>query len=137
MNKARIINATRAGMIRGKRFSPPEIGRYEDALLQQTHDDKVEVMMLYFAEVLHDELGFGMKRTQKILSKVDEHMCEWLDVENFNLDKLRVRVFDKTHFMFACDAEDMKHIEQLLTEAGYNVKGEKDLLDNKEMNGGK
>ena len=137
MNKDRIINATRAGMIRGKRFSPPEIGRYEDALLQQTHDDKVEVMMLYFAEVLHDELGFGMKRTQKILSKVDEHMCEWLDVENFNLDKLRVRVFDKTHFMFACDEDDMKHIEKLLTEAGYNVKGEKDLLDNKEMNGGK
>lgn len=129
MNKDRIINAARAGMMRGKRFKPQEIGQYESALLQQIHDDKVEVMMLYFAEVLHDELGFGMKRTQKILSKVDEHMCEWLNEENFNMDKLRVRVFDKTHFMFACDEEDMKHIEQLLTDAGYNVKGEKDLLD--------
>lgn len=129
MNKERMINAARAGMLKGKRFKPQEIGQYENALLQQIHDDKVEVMMLYFAEALHDELGFGMKRTQKILSKVDEHMCEWLDVENFNLDKLRIRVFEKTHFMFACDEEDLKYIEKLLTDAGYNVKGEKDLLD--------
>lgn len=128
MSKEQIINATRAGMIRGKRFKPQEISKYEDALRQQVNDDKVEVMMLYFAEVLHDELGFGMKRTQKILSKLDEYMYEWISVEGFDLDALRVRVFGKTNFLFACDEEDQKRIEQLLNDAGYKVKTEKDLL---------
>lgn len=129
MNKERVINAARAGMLKGKRFKPQEIGQYENALLQQIHDDKVEVMMLYFAEVLHDVLGFGLKRTQNVLSKVDEYMYEWLTAEDFNIDRLRLRVFEKTNFMFACDEEDLKYIEKLLTDAGYNVKGEKDLLN--------
>lgn len=131
MNKERVINSTRAGMMRGKRFKPQEIGQYEDALKQQMNDDKVEVMMLYFAEVLHDELGFGLKRTQNILTKVDEHMCEWLDVEGFNIDVLRRRVFEKTHFLFACDEMDQKYIEDMLDQAGFKVKTEEDLLKGK------
>lgn len=131
MNKERVINSTRAGMMRGKRFKPQEIAQYEDVLRQQTHDDKVEVMMLYFAEVLHDELGFGLRRTQNILSKVDERMLEWLDEEGFSLDKLRLRVFEKTHFLFACDEMDQKYIEDMLDQAGYKVKNEEDLLKGK------
>lgn len=131
MNKERVINSTRAGMIRGKRFNMSEIARYEDVLKQQMNDDKVEVMMLYFAEVLHDELGFGLKRTQNILSKVDERMLEWLDEEGFNIDKLRLRVFEKTHFLFACDEMDQKYIEDMLDQAGFKVKTEEDLLKGK------
>lgn len=131
MNKERVINSTRAGMIQGKRFNMSEIARYEDVLKQQMNDDKVEVMMLYFAEVLHDELGFGLKRTQNILSKVDERMLEWLDEEGFNIDKLRLRVFEKTHFLFACDEMDQKYIEDMLDQAGFKVKTEEDLLKGK------
>lgn len=128
MTKEQIINSTRAGMIRGKRFKPQEISKYEDVLRQQTNDDKVEVMMLYFAEVLHDELGFGMKRIQRILSKLDEQMLEWLEVDGFNIDNLRIRVFGKTNFLFVCDEVEHKRVLELLDQAGYKVKTEEDLL---------
>lgn len=131
MNKERIINAARAGMMRGKRFKPQEIGQYENAVLQSDIDDRLEVMMLYFAEVLHDELGFGMKRTQNILTKIDDHMHEWLDDE-FRIDDLRIRVFGKTNFIFAPDPDKFEHIKELLENAGFKVKTEEDLLDRKD-----
>lgn len=127
MSPERVINNARAMMIRGKRFKPEEIGRYEDAVRQAVENDRTEAMMLYFAEVLHDELGFGMKRVSRILQKVDSSMHEWLQPE-FNLDDLRLRVFGKTKFLFACDIDDQKRIVELLNKAGYEIKTEEDLL---------
>jgi hypothetical protein len=83
-------------------------------------------MLLYFAEVLHDEYGFGMRRISNVLNKVDESMHEWLE-DDFNMDNLRLRVFEKTKFLFACDIEDQKRINELLEQAGYKVKTEEDL----------
>ena len=58
----KIINQAEVAMIRGKGMNMAQIQRYKNAVKQQEHNFLLEVMMLYMAEVLHDELGFGMKR---------------------------------------------------------------------------
>lgn len=125
MNIQAIINATRVAMLKGRRLTPKQIEQYEYAIRQGVNDNRVEAMMLYAAEALHDELGFGIKRTSRILNKIDESMKEWLD-PSFQLDDLRIRVFEKTGFMFACTEEDQRHIEKLLKNAGYNVMTEEE-----------
>lgn len=126
MSARNIVNAARVGMVRGKRFSPKEIERYEMALKQNVDNTRVETIFLYFAEVLHDEYGFGMKRTSNVINKVDENMHEWLN-DDFNLDDLRLRVFEKTRFLFTCDPEEQKRVYAMLEAAGYVLKTEEDL----------
>lgn len=121
MKLERIINQARSYMIKGRRMNPAQISQYENAIRQSVHDGLLEAVLLYMAEVLHDELGFGRVRTARILRKVDEHMLEWQDPE-FQMDELRLRVFGKTQFMFACNEEDQKHIARLLQAAGYDVR---------------
>lgn len=121
MNK--IINQGRVALMNQARKDPKFVKSYETAVIQQYNDNRVEVMMLFMAEVLHDELGFGEKRTRKILRGVDDRMVEFVN-EGFDMDKLRVRVFEKTGFMFACSDEDEKHICEVLEAAGYAVRKE-------------
>lgn len=116
----KIIQQAHVGMIRGKRFSPKEIQQYEAAVLQGLNDDRVEVMMLYFAESMHDVEGYGTKRTRRILNDVDAKMQEWL-TPGFELNTLRLRVWEKTGWIFACDEEGYNNIVQLLQEHGYKV----------------
>lgn len=114
-------------MLKGYRFRPNDIYKYENAMWQQSVDDRVEVMMLFFAEALHDVAGYGSKRTSRILHSVDERMKEFTDGVNagtFDLDALRIRVFAKSKFMFALSVEDQEHITKILEEAGYNVNEE-------------
>ena len=126
MGARNTVNSARVGMMRGKRFSPKEIERYEMALKQNVDNTRVETIFLYFAEALHDLYGFGMKRTSKVINTVDENMHEWLR-DDFNMDDLRLRVFEKTRFLFTCDAEEQKHVHEMLAEAGYILKTEEDL----------
>ena len=126
MSTQTIINSMRAMAMRGKKFSPKDITKYEEAIRKHYDDTRVETMMLYVAEVLHDEYGFGMKRIGHTLTKMDEHMKEWLQ-DDFSMDQLRLRVFKKTKFLFACDIEDQKRIQQLFEQAGYEVKTEEKL----------
>ena len=126
MSTQTIMNSSRAMMMRGKKFNPKEIAKYEEAIRKHYDDTRVETMLLYFAEVLHDEYGFGMRRISNVLNKVDESMHEWLE-DDFNMDILRLRVFEKTKFLFACDIEEQKRINELLEQAGYKVKTEEDL----------
>lgn len=119
-----IISQGRAALMGQARKSPNFVKSYETAVIQKYNDNRVEVMMLFMAETLHDELGFGEKRTRNILRSVDDRMLEFID-EGFDMDKLRVRVFEKTGFMFAANEEDQDHICKVLEEAGYEVrKGE-------------
>lgn len=121
MSVRNVVNSARVGMMRGKRFSPKEIERYEIALKQNVDNTRVEAMFLYFAEVLHDEYGFGMKRIRNVINKVDESMHEWLQ-DDFNMDDLRIRVFGKTYYIFACDEDERNHIYKVLEAAGYTLK---------------
>lgn len=121
MSVKNTVNSARVGMIRGKRFSPKEIEKYEMALKQNVDNTRVEAMFLYFVEVLHDEYGFGMKRIRNVINKVDESMHEWLQ-DDFNMDDLRVRVFGKTSYIFTCDEEERKHIYEVLEAAGYTLR---------------
>lgn len=119
MNKT--INQGRIALMNQARKSLQFVRSYETAIVQQYNDNRVEVMMLFMAEVLHDELGFGEKRTRKILRSVDDRMVEFVN-EGFDMDKLRVRVFEKTGFMFAANEADQDHICEVLAAAGYTVK---------------
>lgn len=123
------INEGRAALIGKARKNPVFVRSYENAVLQEYNDNRVEAMMLFFAEVLHDELGFGQTRTRRILRSLDNYMMEFCE-EGFDLDKLRIRIFEKTHFVFACNAEDQKHVEAVLKAAGYTVD-----FDTEEMEG--
>lgn len=118
--RRKLINDGRAALIGKARKNPAFVRGYEDAVLQEYNDNRVEAMMLFFAEVLHDELGFGQTRTRRLLRSLDDRMVEFCE-EGFDLDKLRVRIFDKTRFAFACNEEDQKHLEAVLMAAGYAV----------------
>ena len=121
MKQDSIITSARVSMLQGRRMTQKQIIQYEAAIRQQLTDDRVEVMMLFMAEALHDELGFGMKRIRKILTSVDSRMYEWVNEPDFTIDNLRVRVYKKTHYMFACSEEEHEYIVKLLEDAGVKV----------------
>lgn len=123
MKQDSIITSARVSMLQGRRMTQKQIIQHEAAIRQQLTDDRVEVMMLFMAEALHDIAGYGMKRTARILKNIDERMVEFLE-DGFDIDALRVRVFGKTNFMFACDPEEQKHVAEVLKAAGYDVKME-------------
>ena len=123
MNRKQIINQGRVSMLQGRRMTQKQIVQYEAAIRQQLTDNRVEVMMLFMAEALHDIAGYGMKRTARVLRNIDARMAEFLE-DDFDIDALRVRVFEKTQLMFACNEEDQKHIAKLLQAAGYDVRTE-------------
>lgn len=129
-SQEQIINAGRVAMLRGKKMTQKQIVQYETAIRQTVNDSRVEAMMLYMAEALHDVAGYGMKRTARILRSVDERMHEWLDPD-FSIDDLRIRVFGKTNFMFACTPEEQEQIAKVLRDAGYDVRMEENGNDRK------
>lgn len=128
------INEGRAALIGKARKSPAFVRSYEDAVLQEYNDNRVEAMMLFFAEVLHDELGFGQTRTRRILRRLDDYMVEFCE-EGFDLDRLRIRIFEKTNFVFACNAEDQKHVEDVLEAAGYKVNTDESAVEKGDKHG--
>ena len=121
MSARNIVHSTRALMMRGKRFSPKEIERYEAAIRQHVDNTRVETIFLLFAEALHDEYGFGMKRISNVMNKVEDGMREWLS-SDFDMDDMRIRAFEKTRFIFTCDEEERKRVYELLRAAGYDVR---------------
>ena len=115
----------RMGMFKGRRFSLQEINAYEDIILAGIDDMRREAMMLFFAEALHDQLGFGPKRIRRILTLMDKRMGTLEGVMDedgiLDIDALRIRVFSKTHYMFAIREADQEYIVKLLEDAGYKV----------------
>lgn len=119
-----IWKRTTAGMLAGRRFSPKQIEELRRAVWEEANDGRVEVMLLFFAEALHDVLGYGYKRTARILHWVNDHMQEWTDKVNageWDIDDLRIRVFEKTGFMFALNKQDQMHIVEVLNGLGHKV----------------
>lgn len=53
-----------------------------------------EGLFSVFALVLHDELGFGKKRVEKLLSRVDKQF-ECITSGNVSLDDIKQEVMDK------------------------------------------
>lgn len=124
MTVDQIIRRTYAGMVSGKRFSPKECNAFRDAIWREANDGKIEAMMLFFAESLHDTGHCGKDEIARVLRDCDQKMLEFIekaDDGTWNMDDLRVRVFGKTGFMFAMSREDQEHIVQVLTAAGYDV----------------
>ena len=126
--------AVAAGMLAGRRFSPKQIEALHDMIWREADDGRIELMMLFFAEALHDVLHFGHDRISRVLHWVDDRMGEFskeLDDGTMDVDDVRIRVFDKTKMMFALNEKDRDYIAQLLTAAGYDV-----TVDEKEENDG-
>lgn len=125
MTVQKLIQQTYAWMLQGRRFRLKEIDAFRDAIWKEAGDGRIEAMMLFFAEGLHDVLGFGYKRIARVLRYCDGKMKEFIDATNagtFSMDDIRIRVFEKTGFMFAMSREDQEHIVKILTDAGFNVK---------------
>lgn len=128
MTAQKLIQQTYMWMLQGRRFRLKEIDAFRDAIWRESQDGRIEAMMLFMAEALHDTLGFGHIRTARVLRYCDKRMAEFIEETHkgtFSMDDLRIRVFGKTHFMFAMSAEDQEHIVKVLTDAGYKVTIEK------------
>ena len=126
MQPRKIINDTRAKIMRGKKLSPAEVMRYENAVAQMVTEDRVTLMFLYFAETLHDVHGFGHKRTTRIISEVDKRMHDFLDPD-FDLDDLIVRVYKKTQYIVAGSEEEFDHTLEVLKSNGFPVERFKEV----------
>lgn len=100
---------------------PKELAMYEAAINHLTKDNIMETMFLYAVEALKDDMGLPNDECHRIAYAIDSRMHEWTDNPNFNIDDLRLRVFQKVEFMFACSEEDEEHIVQLLRDAGHEV----------------
>lgn len=96
------------------------ITSYENAILQEYNDNRVECMMLFFAEVLHDEMGFGQKRIARVLDGIDRSMTEFFNQE-FDLDQLKVRVYKKCNFLWVANEEEQRYMVALLEANGIKV----------------
>lgn len=103
-------------------LSPKQVTEYERAILQSNVDDRVEFMMIYCAEALHDLLGYKARGIRKILKEIDRHMVDFADDPTTeHMDADRMRVFEKTGFVFATSLEDQDRLVQQLEAKGYKV----------------
>ena len=115
----KIITDTHARMMTGKRFAPKEITAYYNAVAQKERDDRLEISMLLIAETLHECYGYGKQRISKVLHVFDDKCAEVVR-ENLSMDDLRLRCFAATKIAFALNEEDMQHVREILTNAGYD-----------------
>lgn len=119
----RLIGNSEVGMIRGKRFSLKEIRRFEEAVMRTQTDGQIECMMLFFCETIHDILGSDEGDIFRVMSRLNEHLTQFMqDIRNpgFNIDDIRLRVYEKTNYIFAMSEDDRLHIRELLAEHGYD-----------------
>lgn len=119
----RLIGNSEVGMIRGKRFSLKEIRRFEEAVMRTQTDGQIECMMLFFCETLHDILGSDEGDIFRVMSRLNEHLVQFMqDIRKpgFNIDDIRLRVYEKTNYIFAMSEDDRLHIRGLLAEHGYD-----------------
>lgn len=134
-NNYKIIDSTVAKMIRGYRFKPQEIAAFEDAIMRTQMDNQTETMMLFFAEALHDVAGADAKDIFRVMAYINVKLNEFIELVNnhsFNIDDLRLRVYEKTDYIFAMSEEDREHIRLMLKEHGYDVDAVEAELEEKE-----
>ena len=119
----RLIGNSEVGMIRGKRFSLKEIRRFEEAVMRTQTDGQIECMMLFFCETLHEILGSDEGDIFRVMSRLNEHLTQFMqDIRKpgFNIDDIRLRVYEKTNYIFAMSEDDRLHIREMLAEHGYD-----------------
>ena len=134
-NNYKIIDSTVAKMIRGYRFKPKEIAAFEDAIMRTQMDNQTETMMLFFAEALHDVAGADAKDIFRVMAYINVRLNEFIELVNnhsFSIDDLRLRVYEKTDYIFAMSEEDREHIRLMLKEHGYDVDAVEAELEEKE-----
>ena len=134
-NNYKIIDSTVAKMIRGYRFKPKEIAAFEDAIMRTQMDNQTETMMLFFAEALHDVAGADANDIFRTMAYINVRLNEFIELVNnhsFSIDDLRLRVYEKTDYIFAMSEEDREHIRLMLKEHGYDVDAVEAELEEKE-----
>lgn len=134
-NNYKVIDSTVAKMIRGYRFKPKEIAAFEDAIMRTQMDNQTETMMLFFAEALHDVAGADANDIFRVMAYINVRLNEFIELVNnhsFNIDDLRLRVYEKTDYIFAMSEEDREHIRLMLKEHGYDVDAVEAELEEKE-----
>lgn len=134
-NNYKVIDSTVAKMIRGYRFKPKEIAAFEDAIMRTQMDNQTETMMLFFAEALHDVAGADSNDIFRVMAYINVKLNEFIELVNnhsFSIDDLRLRVYEKTDYIFAMSEEDREHIRLMLKEHGYDVDAVEAELEEKE-----
>jgi len=134
-NNYKVIDSTVARMIRGYRFKPKEIAAFEDAIMRTQMDNQTETMMLFFAEALHDVAGADANDIFRTMAYINVKLNEFIELvnnHNFSIDDLRLRVYEKTDYIFAMSEEDREHIRLMLKEHGYDVDAVEAELEEKE-----
>ena len=134
-NNYKIIDSTVAKMIRGYRFKPKEIAAFEDAIMRTQMDNQTETMMLFFAEALHYVAGADANDIFRTMAYINVRLNEFIELVNnhsFSIDDLRLRVYEKTDYIFAMSEEDREHIRLMLKEHGYDVDAVEAELEEKE-----
>lgn len=119
----KIMGDAEVWMLRGRRFSLKEIRRFEEAVMHSQLDGQIETMMLLFTESMHDTLNLPENDIFRVMSRLNELLLQFQNDVNdrhFSIDDVRLRVYEKTNYIFAMNDADREHIRQLLKINGYD-----------------
>ena len=121
MDDFKTVRTTEVAMMTGRRLSPRQIEAYKDALRRSFDDGYIEVLTLLFAEAMADT--YTVDETAAIMRKVkDAQNALTAQVEDgLRIDRLIVRVYDKTGMIFPMSDAEEAHILNVLRDAGYDT----------------
>lgn len=108
MGRAERRKAERRNRIEDKKgkiyLTPAEVKKMKDEISSQAANFDVEVLLTCFAQVLHDEYGFGQKRILRALNAVDTTFGKVLDGE-LSVKEMKQRLEDEVAVKICCGSE--------------------------------
>lgn len=119
----KIMGNAEVWMLHGRRFSLKEIRRFEEAVMHSQLDGQIETMMLLFTEAMHDTMAMPEDEIFRVMSRLNTLLLEFqrdVNDRSFSIDDVRLRVYEKTNYIFAMNDADREHIRQLLKAHGYD-----------------
>lgn len=121
MDDFKTVRTTEVAMMTGRRLSPRQIEAYKDALRRSFDDWYIEVLTLLFAEAMADT--YTVEETAAIMRKVKDAqnaLTEQVE-DGLRIDRLIVRVYEKTGMIFPMSDAEEAHILNVLRDAGYDT----------------
>lgn len=109
MGRAERRRAERQNRIEDKKnkiyLRPSDITKMKQDITKQMADFDVEVLLTCFAQVLHDNYGFGQKRIMRALKAVDDTFGKVLN-EELNVEEMKRRLEDEVGVRICCGKDN-------------------------------
>ena len=105
MGRAERRYADRKNRIEGKKgkiyLRPSDVTKMKKDIAKQAADFDVEVLLTCFAQVLHDNYGFGQKRIMRALQAVDDTFGKVLNDE-LDVEEMKQRLENEVGVKISC-----------------------------------